>query len=90
MKQTTMPIAIPLGTMTTTDKLQAIGEIQADLIHKSRVNESESVPSLSWHADILRDREQRIANGASRFPDIAEAKQAVRERIERKAGELKP
>nr|VFJ51358.1 MAG: Putative addiction module component [Candidatus Kentron sp. FW]VFJ59638.1 MAG: Putative addiction module component [Candidatus Kentron sp. FW] len=77
-----MPIAIPLETMTTTDKLRAIGEIQANLTRKSEVNESERVPSPSWHADILRDREQRIADGASHFLDIAEAKQAVRERIE--------
>nr|VFK59934.1 MAG: Putative addiction module component [Candidatus Kentron sp. UNK]VFK70172.1 MAG: Putative addiction module component [Candidatus Kentron sp. UNK] len=82
MKQTTMPIAIPLETMTTTDKLRAIEEIWSDLIRESKANESDSIPSPSWHADILRDRERRIADGASRFLDIAEAKQAVRGQIE--------
>nr|VFK23115.1 MAG: Putative addiction module component [Candidatus Kentron sp. LFY] len=76
-----MPIAIPLEKMTTTDKLRAIEEIRADLIRNLDANESERVPSPSWHADVLRAREQRIANGASRLLDIAEAKQAVREQL---------
>nr|VFK51678.1 MAG: Putative addiction module component [Candidatus Kentron sp. TC] len=69
-----MSLAIPLETMTTTDKLQAIEEIWADLVHNLDANESEDVLSPSWHADVLRAREQRIAEGASRFLDIAEAK----------------
>lgn len=77
-----MHIAIPLETMTTTDKLRAIEEIWADLIRNLDANESESIPSPSWHADVLQARERRIAEGTSRFLDIAEAKQAVREKIE--------
>nr|VFJ61087.1 MAG: Putative addiction module component [Candidatus Kentron sp. FM]VFJ73932.1 MAG: Putative addiction module component [Candidatus Kentron sp. FM]VFK13625.1 MAG: Putative addiction module component [Candidatus Kentron sp. FM] len=73
-----MNIAIPLKTITTTDKLRAIEEIQADLVRDLDANESEDIPSLAWHADILRDRERRIADGTSRFLDIPEAKQAVR------------
>nr|VFK24839.1 MAG: hypothetical protein BECKLPF1236A_GA0070988_104393 [Candidatus Kentron sp. LPFa]VFK35926.1 MAG: hypothetical protein BECKLPF1236C_GA0070990_104473 [Candidatus Kentron sp. LPFa] len=81
IRKTTMHIAIPLETMTTADKLRAIEEIRADPVGNLEANESDSVPSPSWHADVLRAREQRIADGASRFPDIAEAKQAVREKI---------
>nr|VFK42929.1 MAG: Putative addiction module component [Candidatus Kentron sp. SD]VFK48628.1 MAG: Putative addiction module component [Candidatus Kentron sp. SD] len=77
-----MSIAIPLETMTTTDKSRAIEEIWTDLVRSLDANASESIPSLSWHTDILRDREQRIADGTSRFLDIAEAKQAVRGQIE--------
>nr|VFK80665.1 MAG: Putative addiction module component [Candidatus Kentron sp. SD] len=77
-----MSIAIPLETMTTTDKSRAIEEIWTDLVRSLDANASESIPSLSWYADILRDREQRIADGTSRFLDIAEAKQAVRGQIE--------
>nr|VFK56810.1 MAG: Putative addiction module component [Candidatus Kentron sp. TUN]VFK63606.1 MAG: Putative addiction module component [Candidatus Kentron sp. TUN] len=77
-----MHIAIPLKTITTTDKLRVIEEIGADLVRNLDANESEDILSPSWHADILQDREQRIANGASRFLDIAEAKQAVRGQIE--------
>lgn len=71
-----MQIAIPLERMSAADKLQAIEEIWADLARAS-----EDVPSPSWHADVLRVREQRIADGTSRFLDIAQAKQAVRERL---------
>nr|VFK21580.1 MAG: Putative addiction module component [Candidatus Kentron sp. LPFa] len=64
-----MHIAIPLKTMTTTtDKLRAIEEIWTDLVRASEANESESVPSPSWHTDVLRAREQRIADGAVVLP----------------------
>jgi hypothetical protein len=72
-----MRATIPLDKMSATDKLQAIEEIWADL---SRV--SADVPSPAWHADVLRARERRIADGSSRFLGIAEAKAAVRERIQ--------
>jgi hypothetical protein len=71
-----MHLAIPLKQMTATDKLQAIEEIWADL-----ARESEDVPSPTWHGDVLRAREQRIADGTARFLDVADAKQAVRERL---------
>ena len=71
-----MHIAIPLEKMTAAEKLRLIEEIWADLARAP-----EDVPSPSWHADVLRAREQRIADGASRFLDIAEAKQAVREHL---------
>ena len=71
-----MNIAIPLERMSATDKLQAIEELWSDLARAS-----EDVPSPSWHADVLRAREQRITDGTSRFLDIDDAKQAVRERL---------
>jgi hypothetical protein len=37
---------------------------------------------MKRHADVLRARERRIADGSSRFLGIAEAKAAVRERIQ--------
>jgi len=71
-----MHVNIPLDRMSTTDKLQAIEEIWADL---SMV--SEDVPSPAWHADVLHAREARISDGRSCFLDIAQAKAAVREQI---------
>ncbi len=71
-----MHLSIPLQQMTATDKLQAIEEIWADL-----ARESEDVPAPAWHGDVLRAREQRVADGTASFLDIADAKQAVRERI---------
>ena len=41
----------------------------------------EGVAAPTWHADILRAREQRIADGQSHFLDTEQAKAAVRHRI---------
>ena len=71
-----MNFSIPLDKMSVEDKLQAIEEIWADI-----VNKPEHIPSPSWHADILKAREKRISEGTSRFLDVAEAKNAVREKI---------
>jgi len=71
-----MHLAIPLEQMTATDKLQAIEELWADL-----ARESADVPSPAWHGQVLREREQRVADGKARFLDVAEAKQAVREKL---------
>lgn len=71
-----MHLAMPLQQMSATEKLQAIEELWADL-----VRESENVPSPAWHGDVLCAREQRIAEGSSRFLDVAAAKQAVREQL---------
>ncbi|HMO51600.1 MAG TPA: addiction module protein [Kiritimatiellia bacterium] len=71
-----MHLTIPLHEMTAADKLQAIEEIWADLARESR-----DVPSPTWHGDVLRAREQRVADGTARFLDIDDAKQAVRKQI---------
>ena len=71
-----MPLTIPLEQMSVEDKLQAIEEIWADL-----AGTPGDIPSPSWHADVLRTREQRISEGTSDFLDIAEAKNAVREQL---------
>ena len=71
-----MNFSILLDKMSVEDKLQAIEEILADL-----VDTPENIPSPSWHADVLKAREKRISEGTSRFLDIAEAKNAVKEKI---------
>ncbi len=69
-----MNVALPLDRMTTSEKLQLIETIWNDL-----TREPESVPSPDWHGDVLREREQRVAEGKAQFLDIADAKQAVRD-----------
>jgi len=71
-----MQLVIPLNRMSATDKVEAMEEIWADLSRNAA-----DVPSPAWHADVLCVREDRISEGTSRFLDIAEAKQAVREQI---------
>ncbi|AJF07623.1 addiction module protein [Geoalkalibacter subterraneus] len=69
-----MNVALPLDRMTASEKLQLIETIWNDL-----TREPESVPSPDWHGDVLREREQRVAEGKAQFLDIADAKQAVRD-----------
>ena len=69
-----MNVALPLDRMTAAEKLQLIEEIWDDL---ARV--PESVPSPDWHGEVLRERERRVAEGKTRFLDIPEAKQCVRD-----------
>ncbi len=71
-----MRFSIPLEQMSVEDKLQAIEEIWADL-----AGIPDSVPSPSWHANILKAREESISKGISQFLDIAEAKKAVRDQL---------
>jgi hypothetical protein len=71
-----MHLTIPLHEMTAAEKLQAIEDIWADL-----ARETGDVPSPAWHGDVLRAREQRVADGTARFLDVDEAKRAVREQI---------
>lgn len=69
-----MNVALPLDRMTAAEKLQLIEEIWNDL-----AREPESVPSPDWHGEVLRERERRVAEGKTRFLDIPEAKQCVRD-----------
>jgi len=71
-----MTVTIPLGKMSAAEKLEVLEEIWADLARAAG-----DIPSPSWHADVLRAREQRIVDGTSRFLDIESAKQAVREQL---------
>jgi len=71
-----MPVELPLDKMTTTEKLQAMEALWADL---SR--DPAQVPSPSWHGDILREREQRAKEGKEQFLDWDTAKKQLRDRL---------
>jgi hypothetical protein len=68
-------VVLRLDKMTLRDKLQALEEIWDDLCHSAR-----TIPSPAWHADVLRAREKRVQQGASRFTDWALAKRRIRRR----------
>jgi hypothetical protein len=70
-----MNVAIPLDKMTTADKLRALEEIWEDLRRTP-----DAIPSPGWHADVLRARESRVADGSSKFSDWADAKRRIRKR----------
>lgn len=70
-----MAFRLPLGKMTTSDKLRALEEIWEDLRRTS-----DAVPSPSWHADVLRARMGRLRSRKSSFRDWPDAKRSIRER----------
>lgn len=69
-----MELALPLDQMTTAEKLRALEQIWENLCRTP-----DEIPSPSWHADVLRDREKRVQEGSSQFVDWAEAKQKIRD-----------
>ena len=71
-----MDAVLPLDQMTTAEKLRAMEAIWADLTRNA-----DSFESPAWHADVLREREQRIAEGKETFIDWDEAKRQLRERL---------
>lgn len=71
-----MEVAVPLGKMTTIDKLRVLEEIWDDLRHATK-----EIPSPAWHADVLRARESRIRKGTSHFSDWTEAKSRIRRHL---------
>lgn len=70
-----MEVILPLDQMTTAEKLHAMEAIWENLSRNA-----ESFESPAWHADILREREQRIADGKEVSVDWEEAKRQLRER----------
>ncbi len=69
-----MEVTLPLDQMTTTEKLRALEQIWENLCRTPN-----EVPSPSWHADVLQDREKRIQQGSSQFVDWSEAKERIRD-----------
>ncbi len=55
---------IPLDRMSTSDKLRALENIRDDLQRAPG-----EVPSQSWHADVLRVREEEYKEGSSGSTD---------------------
>lgn len=71
-----MKITIPLESMTISEKLEAMELLWADL-----QNSAESLPSPSWHADVLQAREKRVQEGKSSFSSWNEAKDRIKKSV---------
>jgi hypothetical protein len=72
-----MEASLPLSEMTTAEKLRVMEALWADLSSKAG-----SFESPQWHADILREREQRVAEGKEAYIDWDQAKREIRERLQ--------
>ena len=72
-KETHMEFVLPLDKMTTSDKLAAMERLWEDLCRSP-----ESVPSPSWHEDVLSAKEKRIKEGRAEFVAFDAAKARIR------------
>lgn len=72
-----MSFSLPLDQMTTAEKLRVIEEVWDDLCRNPA-----NVPSPSWHAEVLRQREARIESGAAEFIDWSQAKKEIRDAVQ--------
>lgn len=72
-----MVTAVQIELMSRAEKLQVMEALWADLSK----TEAE-VESPSWHADVLRETETRVAAGAERITDWDTAKRELRKRFE--------
>jgi hypothetical protein len=68
---------LPLEKMTTEDKLAAM-----ELLWEELCRNPESVPSPSWHEDVLMARDKRVREGKAEFDNFKAAKDRIRKSTE--------
>jgi hypothetical protein len=71
-----MKVELPLAEMTVAEKLQTMEALWTDLTKNSP---DDAVPW--WHADVLAERERRLASGQEAVIDWEEAKRRLRREI---------
>ncbi len=68
-----MDITLPLDQMTVPEKLRAL-----EAIWEALRRDEAQVPSPSWHGEVLRVRQARVAAGRERLVDWEKAKRRLR------------
>jgi len=71
-----MNISLPLDKMTRLDKLAVMERLWDDLCR-----DPDSIPSPSWHKDILETREQEITEGTAKFSSFDTAKERIKDQV---------
>lgn len=71
-----MDAVLPLDKMSTEEKLRAMELLWADL---TRVADSYASPA--WHEEVLRARDQSVAEGKESYIAWEEAKRQLRDRL---------
>lgn len=71
-----MDVVLPLSKMTIEEKIQTMEAIWDDLC-----NIETSIPSPSWHKEILQERENKIKNDIEEFVDWNYAKKKIQNTI---------
>jgi hypothetical protein len=70
-----MKATLPLNQMTTAEKLSAMEALWQDLSRNA-----DKFESPVWHANVLREREQRVDEGKEGYVDWEAAKIDLRNR----------
>ena len=70
-------VGADLKRMTREEKLRMMHALWEDL-----AKDESTVESPSWHAEVLRQTEERVRSGTERVRDWEEAKKELRRRIE--------
>ncbi len=71
-----MNISLPLDKMTKLDKIAVMEKLWDDLCR-----DPESIPSPTWHKDVLEAREKEINEGKAKFASFNKAKERIRDQI---------
>ncbi|MDP2643722.1 MAG: addiction module protein [Desulfobacterales bacterium] len=71
-----MNISLPLDKMTSADKIAIMEKLWEDLCR-----DPESIPSPTWHKDILEAREKEVNEGKAKFTSFDRAKGRIRDQI---------
>ncbi len=71
-----MNISLPLDKMTSSDKIAVMEKLWEDLCR-----DPESIPSPTWHKDVLDAREKEKNEGKSKFTSFDRAKERIRNQI---------
>ena len=71
-----MDTVLPLDRMTVEEKLRVMEALWADLSRKA-----DSLESPAWHADVLRERDQRVSDGKETYLHWEDAKRELRNRL---------
>jgi hypothetical protein len=68
---------VDLDSLSREEKLKVMHELWEDL-----ARDETAIESPSWHADVLRETEQRVQAGNEHVHDWEKAKKELRKRME--------
>ena len=71
-----MNLSLPLEQMTASEKIRTMESIWDNLCQTS-----DALDSPSWHGEVLKERDIRLAEGKERIYDWNDAKDRIRKSI---------
>lgn len=71
-----MELSLPLLKMSTADKLRTMEALWDDLCENS-----DDLISPCWHGDVLKERDNKVAEGGEKIYGWNEAKKIIRDSV---------